>query len=206
VALVDAAVRSWPKRHKAPGARDRLRLAGRIAGELAAGGVEEVILHELTRDLQDAGSAISVIMGARTTTEGWGKPTDPRPDHSRYEISSTVPWCGLCDERTRMVVIRDIDTGEERPGRCRRPVVDSSGAMVACNPNTIPVSPGPEANSDGQEHEPHAPTPELEEISPEEFEAMVQASLERPKASREELLAVAREKIAAGAERAKGGR
>lgn len=136
--LVDAAVRLWPTRHKAPGARDRQRLADRISTELATDGVKEVILHELTRDLQDAGSALSVIMGSRTTVTGWGQPTDPRPDYTRYEIPRSAPWCGLCDERTRLIMIRDVNTGKEHPGRCRQPVLNTAGETVACNPNTTP--------------------------------------------------------------------
>lgn len=47
---------------------------------------------------------------------------------------------------------------------------------------------------------------ELEEISPDEFAAMSAASLEDPKASRAELLAAARAKIAKGAEDVKAGK
>lgn len=191
VALVDAAVRRWPTRHKAPGVRDRLRLAGRIAGELANGGMEEVILHELTRDLRDAGSAISVVMGARTKVEGWGRPTDPRPDRSQYEIPSTAPWCGLCDERTRMVVIRDIDTGEERPGRCRRPVVDTFGAMVACNPNTTPMEqmPEPETADDG-----HGAV-ELDPAVLEQMQASLEAQAAEAQRRREAEVAATRRRL-----------
>lgn len=47
---------------------------------------------------------------------------------------------------------------------------------------------------------------ELEEISPEEFAAMSVASLENPKASRAELLAAARAKIAEASEQVKAGK
>src|SRR5699024_338301 len=64
--LVDRAVRLWPTEHRAPSARDRQRLCERVVAELDSGGDETVIVYELSRDLRDAGSAVSVIMGSRT--------------------------------------------------------------------------------------------------------------------------------------------
>jgi hypothetical protein len=64
--VVDAAVRRWPSSHRAPGPRDRQRLAERVARELATGGDEATITDELTRDLNDAASAVRVVLGART--------------------------------------------------------------------------------------------------------------------------------------------
>lgn len=129
-ALVDDAVRLWPRNHRAPGVRDRQRLAERVAAELGAGGDETVIVHELSRDLQDAGNAVRVILGSRTKTPGWGRIHDPRPDYSRYEVRSKTPWCGTCDERTRQVVVRGADGGEERMARCRRCHPEAEPAAV----------------------------------------------------------------------------
>ncbi len=66
--------------------------------ELGTGGTEDAILHELTRDMADAGQAMRVIMGDRTTVPGWGRLHDPRPDHSRYEVRTGTPWCGTSPE------------------------------------------------------------------------------------------------------------
>ncbi|NYI99301.1 hypothetical protein HNR12_005655 [Streptomonospora nanhaiensis] len=117
--LVDDAVRRWGSGHRAPGARDRQRLSERVADELVAGGEETVILEELTRDLGSARSAVRVVLGARTATPGWGRPVDPRPDPDRYVPQGPLPvWCGLCDERTRLVTA--MVAGSERLWRCAR--------------------------------------------------------------------------------------
>src|SRR5690606_29430566 len=60
LALVDDAVARWGSTHRAPGARDRLRLAERVAAELAAGVVDGVILYDHTRDL------VTVLLVIRT--------------------------------------------------------------------------------------------------------------------------------------------
>ncbi|WP_157516007.1 hypothetical protein [Nocardiopsis trehalosi] len=129
--LVDAAVRRWPSHHRAPGPRDRQRLSERVARELAAGGDEATITDELTRDLNDAGSAVRVLLGARTRTPGWGRPADPRPDPARFTVTGPKPaWCGRCDERTRLVMaIRD--DGSEAMRRCRdcHPAADPLAAL-----------------------------------------------------------------------------
>lgn len=196
--LVDDAVRLWPRHHKAPSARDHQRLSERVAVELENGGDETVIVHELSRDMQDAGQAMRVIMGDRTTVPGWGRVADPRPDHAQYEISNPGhPWCGRCDERTRLIGVYDPTTGKTLPGRCRTPVVDHRGETVACNPRTTPSLPDDiRFDNEGQE----------EELSPDEFAAMSKASLENPKASRSELLAAARAKMAEGSEKVKAGK
>ena len=140
-ALVDRAVRLWPKEHRAPSARDRQRLCERVVAELVAGGDETVIVYEMSRDLQDAGSAVKVIMGSRTKTPGWGQANDPRPDHSQHEIRTKTPWCGssACDERTRLVNVYDDSTGETKPSRCRAPIQDPvTGETVACHPRATP--------------------------------------------------------------------
>ena len=85
--LVDDAVRLWPKEHRAPSARDRQRLSDRVASELANGGDDTVIVHEISRDLHDADSAIRVVLGSRTQNSGWGQVTDPRPGASTGEWS-----------------------------------------------------------------------------------------------------------------------
>src|SRR5699024_6008908 len=168
--LVDRSVRLWPREHLAPSARDRQRLSQRVADELAAGGDEMVIVHELSRHLRDAGSAIKVIMGARTATPGWGQAQDPRSEHSRHEIRTRTPWCGhgACDEHTRLANVYDDRTGETRPAQCRAPVTDPvTGETVACHPRAIPRRPEPE----------DAPEPEVEEMGPDEFAAASYASL-----------------------------
>ena len=129
--LVDAAVRRWPSSHRAPGLRDRQRLSERVARELASGGDEATIIDELTRDLSDAGSAIRVVLGARTRTPGWGRPADPRPDPARYTVKGPRPaWCGRCDERTRLVMAIRED-GSEAMRRCREchPASDPLAAL-----------------------------------------------------------------------------
>ena len=196
--LVDGAVRVWPSSAMAPNPRDRHRLVGRVMDELADGGDPQVIHHELTRDLNTAASVLRVIMGARTHTFGWGKRIDPRPDHAQYEISNPGhPWCGRCDERTRLIGVYDPTTGKTLPGRCRTPVVDHRGETVACNPRTTPSLPDDTSfDNEGQE----------EDLSPDEFAAMSKASLENPKASRSELLAAARAKMAEGSEKVKAGK
>lgn len=117
--LVADAIRRWHSDHAAPNARDRARLVARVRTELTAGGDPVVITHELTRDLHpsQAGSAVKVVMGARTREPGWGRADDPRPDHSRHEVRTKTPWCGRCDERTRLVVALGAD-GDERMRRC----------------------------------------------------------------------------------------
>lgn len=116
--VVSDAVRRWPSQHRAPGPKDRQRLAERVAAELAAGGDERTVLDELTRDLSDAGSAVRVLLGSRTKTPGWGVPADPRPTADRYEPTGPRPaWCTRCDERTRLVVAM-TDDGGERMRRC----------------------------------------------------------------------------------------
>ncbi len=128
--LVADAVRRWGSGHRAPGARDRHRLAERVAAELD-GGDETVIRDELTRDLGDARSAVSVVLGARTATPGWGQSADPRPDATRYEITGPRPvWCGVCDERTRLVAYERAD-GSEGMRRCRRCHPDEDTALPA---------------------------------------------------------------------------
>jgi len=146
--LVDDAVRLWPKNHRAPSVRDRQRLSERVAGELASGGDETVIVYEMSRDLQDAGSAVKVVMGSRTTTPGWGQTNDPRPNHSRHEVRTKTPWCGssACDERTRLVNVYDDSTGETKPSQCHTPIQDPvTGETVACHPRATPRV---EANED----------------------------------------------------------
>lgn len=109
--------------------------------ELVAGGDETVIVYEMSRDLQDAGSAVKVVMGSRTKTPGWGQANDPRPDHSQHEIRTKTPWCGssACDERTRLVNVYDDSTGETKPSRCRAPIQDPvTGETVACHPRATP--------------------------------------------------------------------
>jgi hypothetical protein len=128
---VDAAVRRWPSHHRAPGPRDRQRLSERVARELAAGGDEAVILDELTRDLNDAASAVRVVLGARTRTPGWGRPADPRPDPTRFTVTGPRPaWCGRCEERTRLVMAIRED-GSEAMRRCRHchPAADPLAAL-----------------------------------------------------------------------------
>ncbi|WP_220270079.1 hypothetical protein, partial [Marinitenerispora sediminis] len=116
--LVDAAVGRWPSRHRAPGPRDRQRLSQRVLSELNNGGDEAVILDELTRDLADAGSAVRVVLGARTRTPGWGRPSDPRPPADAYTVTGPKPaWCGRCEERTRLVMAIRAD-GSEGMRRC----------------------------------------------------------------------------------------
>lgn len=196
--LVDGAVRVWPSSAMPPGARDRHRLVGRVMDELTDGGDPQVIHHELTRDLNTAASVLRVVMGARTRTPGWGKRIDPRPDYSQWEIPDpNHPWCGQCDERTRLVRVYDRSTGETLPGRCRTAVVDHRGETVACNPRTTPFQPDTGFDNEDQEEE---------NLSPDEFAAMMAASLANPKASREELLAEARAKMAKGAEEVKAGK
>src|SRR5690606_7310031 len=155
LALVDDAVARWGSTHRAPGARDRLRLAERVAAELAGGGTEETILDELTRDLGTAHSAVRVVLGARTATPGWGRRTDPRPDHARHEPSGPRPaWCGRCDERTRQLVVRAAD-GSERMARCDR-----------CHPQADPAAQWGAAADEGQEEAAAA------EVDPAELERM----------------------------------
>jgi len=161
--LVDDAVRLWPQNHRAPSANDRHRLSARVAAELDKGGDETVIVHELSRDMQDAGSAIAVIMGDRTTVPGWGQVADPRPDHSQYEIRTKTPWCGTCDERTRQVVVRAEDGGTERMARCR-----------TCHPEGAPVE---LFEDQGEEH--------TEEIDPTLMEQMRASLAERDAKNRE---------------------
>jgi len=152
---VDDAVARWGSTHRAPGARDRLRLAERVAAELAAGGDEGVILDELTRDLGTANSAVRVVLGARTATPGWGRRTDPRPDHARHEPSGPRPaWCGRCDERTRQLVVRAAD-GSERMARCDR-----------CHPQADPAAEWGAAADESQEEAAAA------EVDPIELERM----------------------------------
>lgn len=162
-ALIDDAVSLWPRGHRAPSARDRQRLAERIVAELGTGGTEEAILHELTRDMADAGQAMRVIMGDRTTVPGWGRLHDPRPDHSRYEVRTGTPWCGTCDERTRQVVVRSEDGGSERMARCRR-----------CHPE---AEPRPEPEQLVQDV--------TEDADPEEIERMRASLAEQERAARE---------------------
>ncbi|MGI5122739.1 hypothetical protein ACQEU5_24800 [Marinactinospora thermotolerans] len=119
-ALLDEAVSRWGRAHRAPGVRDRQRLAARIAAELVAGGAEPIIIHELTRDMGDVRRAVAVMLGDRTATPGWGRAVDPRPDWAQYEVTGPRPvWCGRCDERTRLVVGQAAD-GSERIWRCSR--------------------------------------------------------------------------------------
>jgi len=192
LSLVDAAVRLWPERHKAPGVRDRQRLAERVAAELASGGEERTIIHELSRDMSDVASAMRVMMGDRTKLAGWGRSSDPRPDHAQHEITLKRPWCGQCGERTRMVyVIIDEITGETSPKRCSTPVIDHQGQRVACHPQ--------------------GKLPEIWETIPEparedDVQAAMAASLEEARArSREDAqreLAATRAKLAALAQNA----
>ena len=166
--LLDDAVRLWAKGHKAPTGRSRQRLSERIAAELANGGDETVIVHELTRDMSDIGNAVAVMVKDRTSIPGWGVASDPRPDHSQYEIRTKTPWCGhgACDEHTRLANVYDDRTGETRPAQCRAPVTDPvTGETVACHPRAIPRRPEPEDD------------PEAEEMGPDEFAAASYASL-----------------------------
>lgn len=196
--LVDGAVRAWPSSAMPPGPRDRYRLMERVMDELEDGGDPQVIRHELTRDLNTAASVLRVVMGARTRTPGWGKRIDPRPDHSKWEIPDpTHPWCGRCDERTRLIGVYDPNTGETLPGRCRTPVVDHQGEIVACNPRTTPSMPADTGFDNGDQEE---------RLSSDEFAAMAVASLENPKASHAELLAAARAKMAEASKRAEAGK
>lgn len=77
-------------------------------------------------------------------------------------------------------------------GKCLRCEAENAEPDAA-----VPPLPEDVFDNDGQE---------LEEISPDEFAAMSAASLENPKASRAELLAAARAKMAEGSERAKAGK
>lgn len=121
-------------------------MSERIARELADGGSEVVILDELTRDLADAGSAVRVLLGDRTKTPGWGRPVDPRPDHSRYEPRGPRPaWCGRCDERTRLVMAIRSD-GSEAMRRCPgchpdAPVPPPASAPDAAHEDEVPPLP-----------------------------------------------------------------
>lgn len=193
--LLDSAVRLWADRHKAPTGRSRQRLSERIAAELANGGDETVIVHELSRDMSDIGNAVSVMVKDRTVIPGWGQAHDPRPAHSQHEIKTKTPWCGgsACNEKTRLANVYDPQTGETKPARCRAPIQDPlTGEIVACHPRaTLPL---PESAQDD----------ELDEITPDEFMAMMSGSLANPKASRAELLAAAREQAKAGADKALG--
>lgn len=193
--LLDSAVRLWADRHKAPTGRSRQRLSERIAAEIAAGGDETVIVHELSRDMSDIGNAVSVMVKDRTVIPGWGQAHDPRPAHSQHEIKTKTPWCGgsACNEKTRLANVYDPQTGETKPARCRVPIQDPlTGEIVACHPRaTLPL---PESAQDD----------ELDEITPDEFMAMMSGSLANPKASRAELLAAAREQAKAGADKALG--
>ena len=164
--LVRDAVRRWPKDHQAPSARDAHRLAERVAAELADGGDDTVILHELTRDLRDVGSAVRVMLGSRTRTPGWGRAADPRPDHSRYEIRTNTPWCGQCDERTRQLVVLSDDGRDERMARCRR-----------CHPEATPAP---------ATHEPdETPAAHLESLTPEEIRRIEDEQAARAAEARE---------------------
>src|SRR5690606_14308973 len=92
--------------HRALDAATHRRLVDRVAAELADGGDEAVILDALTRDLHpsQAASAVRVVM-ARTTTPGWAHVEDPRPPADRHvPTGPRPPWCGRCDERTRLLV------------------------------------------------------------------------------------------------------
>ncbi|WP_017578553.1 hypothetical protein [Nocardiopsis kunsanensis] len=182
--LIDHAVRLWPKGHRPPSARDRVRLTERVVAELAADGDDTSIVFELSRDLRDAGSAVSVIMGSRTTVPGWGRIHDPRPDHSRHEIQTARPWCGQCTERTRLTNYYNPQTGESRPGRCRAPVVDHTGQTVACHPYATPRREADEASN--------AP----EEMSTEELQAAMEESFEKATATARSGAARAREALA----------
>ncbi|CAL9625655.1 hypothetical protein SUDANB121_05972 (plasmid) [Nocardiopsis dassonvillei] len=161
--LIDSAVRLWPKGQRPPSARDRVRLAERVVAELATGGDDTSILFELSRDMRGAGSAVSVIMGDRTTVPGWGQIHDPRPDHSRHEVRTAHPWCGQCTERTRLAAVYDPLTGDTRPARCRNAVQTATGETVACHPMATPRQPAPDAD--------------LEEMTPDAVEAAMRASL-----------------------------
>jgi len=177
LSIVDAAVRLWPRGCKAPGANDRQRLAERVVAELAGGGDEQLILHELSRDMSDVGDAMRVMMGARTKTPGWGRNPDPRPDYAQYEVTVKHPWCGQCGEKTRMVqVLVDPISGETQPKRCSTPVIDHDGQRVACHPQGKLVEAFPEEPVDV------APAPAAESLD--------DASLKARRAREEALAAV----------------
>ncbi|TMZ69810.1 hypothetical protein EMG21_28140 [Klebsiella pneumoniae] len=145
--LVSEAVRRWPSRHRAPGPRDRQRLSECVATELANGGDEAVILDELTRDLSDAGSALRVVLGNRTKTPGWGRSNDPRPDRDAFAATDPKPpWCGLCDERTRLVMAVRED-GSEAMRRCPacHPELDSAPLLHASDAEREGLSDGARA-------------------------------------------------------------
>lgn len=142
-AIVDSAVSRWASGHKAPTPRDRQRLIERVAAELANGGTEAVITHELTRDLGNAQSAVSVVMGHRTRTPGWGVPCDPRPDPLQYVPKGPLPqWCRICSEQTRLVAGQRAD-GSERLYRCPRCHPEAEPADCPTQPEieTAPVCP-----------------------------------------------------------------
>nr|WP_012954657.1 hypothetical protein [Nocardiopsis sp. 90127]ABD48733.1 pSQ10.10 [Nocardiopsis sp. 90127] len=183
--LVDRAVRLWPKEHRAPSPRDHQRLCERVVAELVAGGDETVLVYELSRDLQDAGSAVKVIMGSRTKTPGWGQAHDPRAEGSRHEIQTRTPWCGssACDEHTRLANVYSESTGETKPSRCRTPVQDPvTGETVACHPRATPRLPEPaDEGEEGQAPE----EIEDQELDPEVLQQM-QADLEAKAAAARE--------------------
>lgn len=179
--LVDRAVRLWPTEHRAPSPRDHQRLCERVVAELGSGGDETVIVYELSRDLQDAGSAVKVIMGSRTKTPGWGVASDPRPAHSQHEIKTRTPWCGgsACDERTRLANVLDPRTGETRPARCRTPIQDPlTGETVACHPRATPRLPQP-APIEDEGKEPEDLDPEVLRQMEADLEAKATAARER---------------------------
>lgn len=143
--IMDDALRRWHSAHAAPNAATRRRLVQRVAAELADGADAEAVLRELTRDLHpsQAASAVRVVM-ARTKTPGWGRVEDPRPAADRHvPAGPRPPWCGRCDERTRLLVaIYEDARGEvrEQMARCRD-----------CHPDADVALDGAQMAADGPE-------------------------------------------------------
>ena len=143
--LVRDALRRWHSAHAAPNAATRRRLVQRVAAELADGADAEAVLRELTRDLHpsQAASAVRVVM-ARTKTPGWGRVEDPRPAADRHvPAGPRPPWCGRCDERTRLLVaVYEDARGEvrEQMARCRD-----------CHPDADVALDGAQMAADGPE-------------------------------------------------------
>lgn len=103
--LVDAATARWDKQHRRPNANERHRIAEKVAEALAAGATPDGIIRELTRDLnpgQVATTAVQVVR-FRIKEPGWAKQNQPptKPTVLR------PPWCGTCDERTRLIEDED---------------------------------------------------------------------------------------------------